>query len=718
MPSNYSFRGTANMSQHDKALEKSASEVYKYEKKVQEANKQLEQFNKGVNNTANSINGMMGNLRTGNFNGFLDNIKGMKSGFDESTASANKLGLSIGSFAKGAGIAAVGLMAVDAAQKIGELTSEGIRLAQEAEGIKHRFQEIGGTNIYLESLRTHTHGLVNDLELMKATVKANDFGIPMKDLGKYLEFAQLKSQQTGESVDYLVNSIVTGLGRQSVQILDNLGISAAELKNKMAEGKTMTEAVAEVIDSQLSSAGEHFETTAEKSRRKLVELQNEQMKVGEALAPLQTDWDNFWTSLQIGAMKVIAYLGAMVSEAQRIKNIQEGLQSSGTGSGAQLEALKRRGSKEEQQSYVTYRTDKYNKAINKKSGRIAEIERDKNSGRGWNVKELQRLKEEREALRNERDSFLKGANAYMNRSVTPTITTPTKISSKSGGRSNTVKQSPLDKVKSNGQSKFEDSLRKTDVGEIVVPVKYEPTKSPEELKEEIFGNTSTWTSDLQSNIDGLFEEAKKVQIRFDDGEIDVEEAQKMLDNISKMIGLDIPIKLDTSDMDKAKKDFNNIIDASDSLAEAMGNIGSSFETPELEVGAIIAQAIAALVQQFATVPKGATVWDWIAGAAAGLVTLTATIASIKSATSGYASGGIIGGSTTIGDYNLARVNKGEMILNGSQQAHLFNAINNNRIGGEATQSTVTWRIQGSDLYGTLKNYGKTQSKLGKNIGIK
>lgn len=59
-----------------------------------------------------------------------------------------------------------------------------------------------------------------------------------------------------------------------------------------------------------------------------------------------------------------------------------------------------------------------------------------------------------------------------------------------------------------------------------------------------------------------------------------------------------------------------------------------------------------------------------------------------------------------------------MILNGSQQAHLFNAINNNRIGGEAQPSTITWRIQGSDLYGALKNYGKSQSKLGKNIGVK
>jgi hypothetical protein len=31
----------------------------------------------------------------------------------------------------------------------------------------------------------------------------------------------------------------------------------------------------------------------------------------------------------------------------------------------------------------------------------------------------------------------------------------------------------------------------------------------------------------------------------------------------------------------------------------------------------------------------------------------------------FADGGIIGGTTTIGDYNIARVNKGEMILNGS-----------------------------------------------------
>lgn len=176
------------------------------------------------------------------------------------------------------------------------------------------------------------------------------------------------------------------------------------------------------------------------------------------------------------------------------------------------------------------------------------------------------------------------------------------------------------------------------------------------------------------------------------------------------------IKLDTSDMDKAKKDFDNIISASEDMAEAMGNIGSSFETPEIEVGALIAQAIAELVAQFASVPKGATIYEWIATTAAGLVTLTTAIASIKSATSGYANGGVIGGSMMHGDQMLARVNSGEMILNGNQQSNLFNMINDgsSMMGG----GNVHFVLRGADLYGSMKNFSTTKSFVGKNTGIK
>lgn len=729
MPSNYSFRGTANMSQHDKALEKSASEVYKYEKKVQEANKQLDTFNKGCNNVASSVNNMMGSLRTGNLNGFLDNLNGIKSGFGEASGAADKLGLSIGKFAKGAGIAALGFMAVDAANKIKDLTNEGIQLALQAEGIKHRFEQIGGTSLYLEDLRKHTNGLVNDLELMKATVKANDFNIPMKDLGKYLEFAQLKSQQTGESVDYLVNSIVTGLGRQSVQILDNLGLSAAELKEKMAEGKTMTEAVAEVIDNQLKSAGEHFETTAEKAQRKLVELQNEQMRVGEALAPLKSDWESFLTSVEIWAMKALQKVAALFSEAQRIKNLQEGMQNSSYGSNKNVQAFRTiKDGRAHQENYKWKVNKHYNDEIKKQQAIINAETANKNSGRGWNVKALEKAQDTVKALQNEREQFNREVDRLMNpKVITPTITptgTPKGGGGRSGGRTNTVKESPKDKIIRKGTDRFETDLRKIALDDegIKVPYTYEPTQTPEEIKAQLFGDTSNWGNELQGNIDKLFGEANRVQLRFDAGDIDADEAQQILDQISKMIGLDVPIKLDTSKIDKANQALKDVGSTVNSVGSAFSSMGQAFELPELDVLGIIAQAVANIMLSYAQAAASPAVtstgWGWIAFAAAGLAEALAAAASIKSATSGFASGGIIGGATTIGDYNLARVNKGEMILNGSQQAHLFDIINNNRLDGAVGGGNVQFVLRGADLYGSMKNYGKVQSKLGKNIGVK
>ena len=101
--------------------------------------------------------------------------------------------------------------------------------------------------------------------------------------------------------------------------------------------------------------------------------------------------------------------------------------------------------------------------------------------------------------------------------------------------------------------------------------------------------------------------------------------------------------------------------------------------------------------------------------AAGIAAVIAAIAQIGS----FANGGIIQGATTIGDYNLARVNSGEMILNGRQQNNLFRAIDENRLGsngGGIVGGEV--KIKGSDLYIALKNYSKVQGTLGKNTGIR
>ncbi|WP_028897844.1 2-oxoacid:ferredoxin oxidoreductase subunit delta [Prevotella sp. HUN102] len=190
---------------------------------------------------------------------------------------------------------------------ISESISKSVELAESADGITHAFGKIGNEE-YLQELREATKGTVNDVELMKAAVKAKDFRIPLEDLGKYLSFAQLKAQQTGQSLDYMVDSIVTGLGRQSPQILDNLGISAAEIKEQTKQTGDFMKAVAGIVENNLAKAGETYISAADRAERRTVELENAQRKLGEALLPLKEQFADVFGQFQLTTIKTIKYL--------------------------------------------------------------------------------------------------------------------------------------------------------------------------------------------------------------------------------------------------------------------------------------------------------------------------------------------------------------------------------------------------------------------------
>ena len=205
------------------------------------------------------------------------------------------------------GLTTVASLAMDAVSKVKELVSEGVEMAKTSDGIRHAFDQLNRPDI-LDNLREATHGTVNDVELMKAAVQAKDFRLPLDQLGKYLEFAQLKASQTGQSVDYMTNSIITGLGRKSLMILDNLGISAAQVKEEMAKGGDMATAVGRIIDKQLQANGEHYEDAAEREKRAIIEVENAQRELGEEILPLTEAGSNMWLTLQKGALKFFTYL--------------------------------------------------------------------------------------------------------------------------------------------------------------------------------------------------------------------------------------------------------------------------------------------------------------------------------------------------------------------------------------------------------------------------
>ena len=190
---------------------------------------------------------------------------------------------------------------------ISETIDKSIELAESADGITHAFEKIG-TADYLQELRTATKGTVSDIELMQAAVKAKDFRIPLEDLGKYLSFAQLKAQQTGQSLDYMVDSIVTGLGRQSPQILDNLGLSASEISEKTKETGDFMKGVASIVEKNLAEAGETYISATDRAAQRTIELENAQLALGKALLPIKEEFTDIYGQIQVGAIKAIKYL--------------------------------------------------------------------------------------------------------------------------------------------------------------------------------------------------------------------------------------------------------------------------------------------------------------------------------------------------------------------------------------------------------------------------
>ena len=187
-----------------------------------------------------------------------------------------------------------------------ELIDGGLEMAETADGVTKAFKDMDQPDL-LENLRKATKNTVNDVQLMTAAVQANDFRIPLEDLGKYLQFAQLKAQQTGQSVEYMTDSIVTGLGRKSPLILDNLGISAAEISEKTKETGDFMKAVAEIVDTQLAEAGETYISAADRAAQKTVELENAQKALGDEILPLKEQWDDAYADMQLNTISLISW---------------------------------------------------------------------------------------------------------------------------------------------------------------------------------------------------------------------------------------------------------------------------------------------------------------------------------------------------------------------------------------------------------------------------
>ena len=106
---------------------------------------------------------------------------------------------------------------------------EGLKLVAKIQQTEGAFKSLAksfgvSADSIISDLRDASVGTMTTMELMEKASKAMVLGLNPEQFGKLMEISRASARATGESINFMFDSIVMGIGRQSRMILDNLGI--------------------------------------------------------------------------------------------------------------------------------------------------------------------------------------------------------------------------------------------------------------------------------------------------------------------------------------------------------------------------------------------------------------------------------------------------------------------------------------------------------------
>jgi hypothetical protein len=144
-----------------------------------------------------------------------------------------------------------------------------LKKAGQLEGVENAFKRTG---ISLHGLRTAVRGTIADFDLMQQAVIATNLGVG--DLETLFKFASIRARETGQEIDYIVESIVGGIGKKSTMVLDNVGISLVAMQNEMKKVGSFAEAAGNIIEREIGGMDENVGQVADQTDRIAAGWQN------------------------------------------------------------------------------------------------------------------------------------------------------------------------------------------------------------------------------------------------------------------------------------------------------------------------------------------------------------------------------------------------------------------------------------------------------------
>ena len=593
--------------------------------------------------------------------------------------------------------------------EIGDAVKQGVELAKQGEGIRNAFERLGRGDL-LDGLREATHGTMTDLELMKAAVKFDDFKLPLDELGTMLAFAQKKAKDTGQSVDYMADSIVTGLGRKSVMILDNLGLSATEIRERMKETGDMTKAVGDIIREQMQKAGDYVETAADRAAQANVSLQNKMEELGRKFAPLEEASNSLWTSMKIGIMDVIGGpltdLLNKLTATGRMMNAYGNM--GGSGKVGRMTSILAGTSEQNRQSLYQQQQQQFLKYINPREQQIRDIRAWQSGQRGealqgrigaitekYGSLDATKIQAEVDAAKKMLADYQSAAKQILQpikQEITPTITTS---GGTTGGKGTTkTPQTELQQNQAEINRLTQEYVRLGDMS----------TQSAEERKAAIQDEIEKLKE--RNGLLGMYAAQAEGRLMLTGSDINIQglgnvSGAGVFDDAMKKAGEGIkittPLQLDDKTIKKVQESLEKGM-KSVNLTKEIGNISSG-----------VGQVFGSLEQLGIDLPDGLTE---VVGGMQSVISLLTGITSIITAIEAiagadfikpFAGGGVVKaamgyevpGNHYSGDLVPALLNSGETVLNRAQSGIIASALDG--AGGGFKNGTIVGVLEGEKI---------------------
>ena len=252
--------------------------------------------------------------------------------------------------AMGKAFAAAGIVAFGA--QVAGATLELAKMGAQSLALKSSFDQVQGgaanATAILESLRSASRGMISDYDLMLSANKAALLGVAdtADEMSGLLQIASVRGRAMGISATQAFSDIVTGLGRMSPLILDNLGITVnledtmkryAETLGKTSDELTDTERKQALVNAVIESSSSLMDD-ANKSAETLA---------GQGFAQLDTAWGNFKTAIgeslapffDARAKEIADFIKTSTEELNRVteaENLRIALQGAGAPSTAAM----------------------------------------------------------------------------------------------------------------------------------------------------------------------------------------------------------------------------------------------------------------------------------------------------------------------------------------------------------------------------------------------